>query len=102
MVGKGVCSLISIPVTSEYRRIKYIQVVILNIGTHRNIVVICLFGGPRKSSLTRCSSIQMTTAIIRNERAVTPHISSVKGLRKTQALDSEVSMGATMTRPVDT
>lgn len=44
----------------------------------------------------------MTTAIIRNERAVTPHISHVKGLRKTQALDSELSTGATMTRPVDT
>ena len=68
--------------------------------TYRNIVTSCLLGGPRKSSLTRCSRIQITTAIITKEAAVTNHISTVKGLRNTQALDFELWIGATMTRPV--
>ncbi|KAG6661248.1 hypothetical protein CIPAW_03G160700 [Carya illinoinensis] len=67
---------------------------------YRNIVTSCLLGGPRKSLLTRCSRIQITTAIITKEAAVTHHISTVNGLRNTQALDFELRTGATMTRPV--
>ena len=66
-----------------------------------NIVTSCLLGGPLKSSFTRCSRTQITTAITTNEAAVTHHISAVNGLRNTQALDFELRIGATMTRPVD-
>ena len=52
--------------------------------TYKIIVMICLRGGPLKSSLTRCSRIQMTTPIQRNEARTTHHSWVVKGLRKIQ------------------
>lgn len=67
---------------------------------YRNIVTSCLLGGPRKSLLTRCSRVHITTAIITKKAAVTHHISHVKGLRNTQAFDFELSIGATITSPV--
>jgi len=63
-----------------------------------NIVTSCLLGGPRKSSLTRCSRIHITTPIIINDATIIHHISGENGLRNTQAFDFELLIGATTTR----
>lgn len=66
-----------------------------------NIVTICFLGGPRKSLLTRCSRIHITTPTTKNDAAVAHHISAVNGWRNTQAFDLALLIGATMTRLED-
>lgn len=67
--------------------------------THQSIVIICLLGGPRKSSFNLCSRIHTTDPTMRKKKAVTHHSFQVNGLKKAHALESDFLTGATTTSP---
>ena len=67
--------------------------------TNQKIVISCFLGGPRNSSLNRCSRIHTTAPTKRKKAPVTHHIWAVNGLRKDQGLDFSSLTGTTTTSP---
>ena len=69
-------------------------------NTYVMTVTSCVLGGPRNSSFTLCSSIQMTTPVNMKDRSTIHHKVDVNGIRKAQGLFALLSFtGSSTTNP---
>lgn len=67
--------------------------------TYHRVVPNCCLGVPRKSLFLRCSRIQTTAPTTRKEIKITPHNSTVNGLKIAQVPELSFFTGVTTTRP---